>query len=296
MSVRPAAQSDLAEVVEMRRRLWAGDDGLIDDDETVFVWEDEDGAIGGFVSASIRPWAEGCLSTPVPYIEGWFVREARRHAGIGRALVAAVERWATAAGFVELGSDVRLDNLKSLRAHRRLGFQPTERLQYFRKDLGQSGDEASFTIDRYRGPRERLRELFELAEDSPEQLAAYIDLGDVYVATAAERIVGHLQLTPAGSRDQLEIKNMAVAQGFQGRGIGRALVGAALTEARAREFARVLVGTAAADVDNLRFYQRIGFRILRVEHDAFTPVMGYPTPTVIDGIELRDRVWLGFDL
>ena len=58
----------------------------------------------------------------------------------------------------------------------------------------------------------------------------------------------------------------------------------------------MLVATGAADVGNLRFYQRMGFRLLSVERDAFTPATGYPTPIVIDGIPLRDRVWLSQDL
>jgi len=39
----------------------------------------------------------------------------------------------------------------------------------------------------------------------------------------------------------------------------------------------------------------LGFRMLRVERDAFTPAAGYP-PIEIDGIPLRDRVWLSLTL
>jgi hypothetical protein len=40
-----------------------------------------------------------------------------------------------------------------------------------------------------------------------------------------------------------------------------------------------------------RWYQRLGFRVLRVERDAFTPEGDYPELD-IDGIQLRHRVWL----
>ena len=56
------------------------------------------------------------------------------------------------------------------------------------------------------------------------------------------------------------------------------------------------VATAAASTGNLRFYQRTGFRILSVDRDAFTPETGYPDPIEIDGIPLRDAVWLARDL
>jgi hypothetical protein len=58
----------------------------------------------------------------------------------------------------------------------------------------------------------------------------------------------------------------------------------------------LVVATAAADVGNLRFYQRAGFRMRSVERDAFSPATGYPTETLIDGVELRDRVWLDLPL
>ena len=54
----------------------------------------------------------------------------------------------------------------------------------------------------------------------------------------------------------------------------------------------LIVATTVADIGNLRFYQRQGFRMRSIERDAFTPATGYPPGLLIDGIELRDRVWL----
>jgi hypothetical protein len=61
---------------------------------------------------------------------------------------------------------------------------------------------------------------------------------------------------------------------------------------RAEGVTRIVVSTASADVGNLRFYQRCGFRMSRIQRDAFTPATGYPDPIVIDGIALCDQVWL----
>jgi hypothetical protein len=58
----------------------------------------------------------------------------------------------------------------------------------------------------------------------------------------------------------------------------------------------MVVATAAADIGNLRFYQRTGFRLCRIERDAFTSADGYPDSIVIAGIPLRDRVWLDREL
>jgi hypothetical protein len=72
-------------------------------------------------------------------------------------------------------------------------------------------------------------------------------------------------------------------------------VSSALDLVAAENGSAVLVATAAADIDNLRFYQRHGFRLSAIERDAFTPATGYPEIR-IDGIDLRDRVWLDHDL
>ena len=147
-------------------------------------------------------------------------------------------------------------------------------------------------IRRHEGLRSDLRGLFLLAEDSPQELVRYMELGRVLVAVERDAIVGHLQLVPCDAAGEMELRSMAVAEGRQRRGVGRALVDRAIEESRAAGVRTLLVGTAAADTGNLRFYQRCGFRVLRVERDAFTAAAGYPPGLEIDGIPLRDRVWL----
>jgi ribosomal protein S18 acetylase RimI-like enzyme len=145
-------------------------------------------------------------------------------------------------------------------------------------------------IESHVGPRDDLRALFEEAEDSAQQLDGYLDAGEVLVARDGDHVVGHLQLVDG------EIKNMAVDPAYRGRGIGRTLIEAAIAQARSERRSTLMVATAAADVGNLRFYQRAGFRLRSVERDAFVPATGYGAGTLVDGIELRDRVWLDRDV
>ena len=147
-------------------------------------------------------------------------------------------------------------------------------------------------VEPYRGSRARLRHLFELAEDSPVQLDEYLNAGRVLVALRGADVVGHLQLVETDRPGEVELKNMAVREDLRGRGIGALLVRAAVDLVTAEHAAALVVATAAADIGNLRFYQRQGFRLRSVERDAFTPATGYPADIRIDGIELRDRVWL----
>jgi ribosomal protein S18 acetylase RimI-like enzyme len=147
-------------------------------------------------------------------------------------------------------------------------------------------------IEIYTGSRADLRPLFEMAEDSQTQLSSYIEAGRVLVAVAQGQVIGHLQLVETDDPSRVEIKNMAVDEARQGRGVGRLLIQAASRLLAAEQVKTLLVATAAADVGNLRFYQRQGFRLRSVERDAFTSATGYPHGLRIDGIELRDRVWL----
>jgi lactoylglutathione lyase len=155
---------------------------------------------------------------------------------------------------------------------------------------------AAVVVERHSGPRDQLRPLFEEAEDSAQELDGYIDQGQVMVARAQDRVIGHLQLIAHGDGDGSEIKNMAVQANWRGRGIGRLLIAAAIDLARSHGHSTLKVATAAADVGNLRFYQRMGFRMLAIERDAFLPTAGYPPGVMIDGVRLRDRVWLDLEL
>lgn len=147
-------------------------------------------------------------------------------------------------------------------------------------------------IETFRGDRSALRHLFALADDSEIQIAAYVGLGDVLVARDGDTVLGHLQFLETGDAGEFELKSMAVDTARQRNGIGCRLVAAAVARCRSRNGRRLIVSTAAADIGNLRFYQRQGFRLYRVVQDAFRPETGYPEEILIDGIPLRDQVFL----
>jgi GNAT superfamily N-acetyltransferase len=144
----------------------------------------------------------------------------------------------------------------------------------------------------YHGDRHALRHLFALADDSTTRIAGYIGLGDVLVARDGDAIIAHLQILEADEGGLFELRSMAVDSTRQHRGIGRSLVAAAIAHCRSRHGRRLIVSTATADIGNLRFYQRQGFRMYRVVQDTFRPDTGYPDGIMIDGIPLRDQVFL----
>ena len=151
---------------------------------------------------------------------------------------------------------------------------------------------APVVIAPYAGDRAALLPLFRLADDSELEIAGYLLQGTVLVARDGEALVGHVQMIEHDPPSTWELKSVAVAFAHRDRGLGRRLVEAGVAHARSHGATRILVSTGAADTQLLRFYQRLGFRMLRLERDVFTPAAGYPADLSVDGIPLRDRMWL----
>ncbi|WP_245606073.1 GNAT family N-acetyltransferase [Thermus amyloliquefaciens] len=91
--------------------------GLLQDPRQAAFVAEVEGRLVGFVEVSLRPYAEGCATRPVGYLEGWYVAPEWRWQGIGRALVEAAEAWARARGCQEMASDAELGNLLGQEVH-----------------------------------------------------------------------------------------------------------------------------------------------------------------------------------
>ncbi len=91
----------------------------------------------GFIELTIRPYVNGCDSSPVAFVEGIWVDEKFQKHGIGRALIKKAEEWAQSLSVKELASDTRIESEHSIHAHKSWGFEETERVVYFKKTLAE---------------------------------------------------------------------------------------------------------------------------------------------------------------
>ena len=146
MEIEPLnASTDHAEWLRMRLALWPDSkmptmksemqEILADPKQQVFVLRRPEGGLGAFIEAALRPWADGCDTRPVGYIEGWYVDPDLRRSGVGGALVQAAERWAASLGCTEMASDCEDWNTVSFQAHLALGYEEVNRTIQFRKSI-----------------------------------------------------------------------------------------------------------------------------------------------------------------
>lgn len=152
-----------------------------------------------------------------------------------------------------------------------------------------------FAISLHSGSRDSLAQLFSEADDSESEIARYRDLGVVLVGTEHGKLLGHVQIVETDERGVFEIKSLAVKEDRRSQGIGGALVHAALAHCRGHGARSVVVATAAASIEALKFYQRLGFRIHRVIRDFYAAERGY-RPLLLNGIPLLDEVILDIAL
>lgn len=144
-SLRHATYEDKQDWLRMRQALWRDapleylaldmDKRLADPDYAVFVAADADGRLVAFIETGLRYHCEECETSPVGYIEAWYVDEHARGQNLGRELVHAAEGWAREKGMTEMASDTWLENEESIAAHLRMGYREVGRLVHFVKRL-----------------------------------------------------------------------------------------------------------------------------------------------------------------
>lgn len=140
-----------------------------------------------------------------------------------------------------------------------------------------------------------IKALVSLLEDAltsePERRAVLSDTSlTSYAAYRDSEIVGAAVVRWG---DESEIELLAVEAARRGQGIGQAIVGEVLEEARRRGVTRLLVGTGNFSLDNIAFYQKCGFRMSHIRRGYFDSV----NPSEFwRGIKLRDMIVFDYAL
>ena len=151
-------------------------------------------------------------------------------------------------------------------------------------------------------PAEAPWPLLLLADPSREKVKRYLPGSTCYAARQTAQftpsglgaLIGVCVLQPPhGEQAHWELMNMAVSPAWQRNGIGSALLHHAIRELRKRGVQQLEVGTGSFG-DQLLFYQRLGFRVSRIDRDFF--LRNYTTPLWERGVQHKDMLRLMLEL
>ena len=145
-------------------------------------------------------------------------------------------------------------------------------------------------IKRVETDKKRYLDLLLLADEQEDMVDRYLERGTMYVledgGVKAECVV-----TDEGD-GILELKNIAVAPDFQGRGYGKAMV-TFLVQTYTEQHTVLQVGTGDSS-STIPFYESCGFRRHHLVKNFFTD--HYDHPIYEGGVQLVDMVYLQREL
>lgn len=101
----------------------------------VFEKKYESGQVIGMIELSLRNIVDGCLSSPVAYLEGLYLTEKFQGKGLGKEMLDFVKKWAREKGCSELAVDTEIENGRAQKFYLKNGFQETYRIVQFRMGL-----------------------------------------------------------------------------------------------------------------------------------------------------------------
>lgn len=130
-----------------------------------------------------------------------------------------------------------------------------------------------------------------LADETMDAIGKYIHSSEVYMATiaAGDDPVGVFALHE-NSSEEIEIKNIAVAENNQGKGVGSFLIESIVRIAKGKDYNSIIVGTPDTAHLQIRFYERNGFVAYDTKKNFF--INNYPEPIIEDGVQLRDMLMM----
>src|SRR6478672_7682199 len=102
----------------------------------VYLAREEGGDVVAFAEATLRrDYVNGCSTSQLGFLEGFYVEPPDRNRGLARMLCKALEDWAAHPGCIELASDVLLQNALPKIVHEALAIEEAERVVFYTKRL-----------------------------------------------------------------------------------------------------------------------------------------------------------------
>ena len=147
-------------------------------------------------------------------------------------------------------------------------------------------------IEKYKGNRKNLIELFLLADPDIKVLEEYLDLGQVFTLSLDGKIIS-AGLVSEVENDLCELKNMASLENYQGKGYGGQLL-EYIFDYYKSYYKEILVGTGNSSLKNISFYKNHGFKYYKTIENFF--IENYSQPIYEDGLICKDMIYFKKEL
>ncbi|MFX0548550.1 GNAT family N-acetyltransferase [Hathewaya histolytica] len=132
-------------------------------------------------------------------------------------------------------------------------------------------------------------ELLLLADPSEDAINKYIRDCKILVTKLKSKVIGVIAFVEKRS-NTYEIMNLAVDEGYRGRGIGKKLIYSAEYKIKKLGGEKILIGTGNSSINQLLLYQKVGFRMVEIRRDFF--IVNYVEKIYENGIRCMDMVRL----
>lgn len=136
-------------------------------------------------------------------------------------------------------------------------------------------------------------DLMLLADETVEATHKYLYNSEVYILKNTVETIGVFCLFPIDEQT-VEIKNIAVSEKWQGKGIGTRLLEKAEDIARGNNYTVIIVGTADCGTRLIHFYEKNGYVAYAVKENFFFE--NYAEAIYENGIMLKDMIMLKKEL
>lgn len=134
-------------------------------------------------------------------------------------------------------------------------------------------------------------DLLLLADETVEAINKYLYDSEVYIAKLpSEDIPIGIFCLYRINNDTIEIKNIAVAEEYQDKGVGSYLMNRIQEIAKEKKYKEVIVGTGDCGIKQIRFYEKNGFVLYGIKENFF--LNNYDKPIYENGVMLKDMVML----
>ena len=132
-----------------------------------------------------------------------------------------------------------------------------------------------------------------LADETKEAIDTYIHQSVTYVLEYGKEMIA-VCATAMISEGVMEIKNIAVREDWQNKGVGYRFLLDIIDKAREQECSELIICTPDCAKKQLYLYQKAGFCISDIVRDYYRN--HYPEPIIENGVQLKDMVILKMSL